>query len=145
MQFLPSCWCTTVILQTRQYWNQMFMLFLLRENKNTVSQFFSGIIQNPFVSVWYYHMPYFRNVETQDPQLVDAPVFRAHCWPAVPAGRSPSWRRTGTPPPPPCCTGGSCWRPAGRPPPPHGSSCTSEDLHIWGGVLQLLMIDFKED
>ena len=35
------------------------MLFSL---KNTVFTVFSGINQNPVVSVWYYHMPY---VETQ--------------------------------------------------------------------------------
>ena len=38
------------------------MLFSL---KNTVVTVFSCIIQNPIVSVWYYHMPFFSNVETQ--------------------------------------------------------------------------------
>ena len=33
--------------------------------KNTVFTGFSGIVQNPVVSVWYYHMPFFSNVETQ--------------------------------------------------------------------------------
>ena len=40
------------------------MLFSL---KNTVFTVFTGIIQNPIVLVWYYHMPFFSNVETQVP------------------------------------------------------------------------------
>ena len=42
--------------------NQIFILFSL---KNTVFTVFSCIIQNPVVSVWYYHMPFFSNVEAQ--------------------------------------------------------------------------------
>ena len=42
--------------------NQIFMLFSLN---NTVLTVFSGIIQNPVISVWQYHMPFFSNVETQ--------------------------------------------------------------------------------
>ena len=38
------------------------MLFSL---KNTVITVFSGIIQNHIISVRYYHMPFFSNVETQ--------------------------------------------------------------------------------
>ena len=38
------------------------MLFSL---KNTVFRVFSCIIQNTIVSVWYYHMPFSGNVETQ--------------------------------------------------------------------------------
>ena len=38
------------------------MPFLL---ENTVFTVFSGIIHNPIISVWYYHMPFFSNVETQ--------------------------------------------------------------------------------
>ena len=33
--------------------------------KNTVFTLFSGIIQNLIVSVWYHHIPFFSNVETQ--------------------------------------------------------------------------------
>ena len=42
--------------------NKIVMLFLL---KHTVFTVFSGTIKNPIVSVWYYHMPFFSNVETQ--------------------------------------------------------------------------------
>ena len=38
------------------------MLFSL---KNTFFTVFSCIIQNPIVSVWYYRLPFFSNVETQ--------------------------------------------------------------------------------
>ena len=47
------------------------MLFSL---KNTVFTVFSGIIQNPIVSVWYYHMPFFSNVETQVPGLINKKI-----------------------------------------------------------------------
>ena len=32
--------------------------------ENTVLTVFSGIIKNSVVSVWYYHMPFFSDVET---------------------------------------------------------------------------------
>ena len=38
------------------------MLFSL---ENSVFTEFFGIIRNPVASVWYYHMPFFSNVETQ--------------------------------------------------------------------------------
>ena len=41
------------------------MLFSLK----TLLLQFACIIQNPVVSVWYYHLPFFINVETQVPPL----------------------------------------------------------------------------
>ena len=40
--------------------NQIVMLFAL---KNTVFTVISCIIQNSVVTVWYYHMPFFSDVE----------------------------------------------------------------------------------
>ena len=42
--------------------NKIFILFSLENRAFTV---FSGIIQNPAVSVWYYHLPFLSNVEIQ--------------------------------------------------------------------------------
>ena len=40
------------------YFNAIFI-------ENSVFTVYSGIIQNPVVSLWYYHMPFFRNFEIQ--------------------------------------------------------------------------------
>ena len=47
---------------TRLYWIWFSCNFYWKSLFFTV---FSGIIHDPFVSVWYYHMPFFSNVETQ--------------------------------------------------------------------------------
>ena len=73
------------------------MLFSL---KNTVFTVFSCIIQNPIVSVWYYHMPFFSNVETQVPREYTENRRR---WPElncrVSGSMSPSISRTYNSPP----------------------------------------------
>ena len=42
--------------------NQSFIKFSL---DNIVLTICSGIFQNPVVLVWYYHLPFYSNIETQ--------------------------------------------------------------------------------
>ena len=55
--------------------NLSFMHFSF---ENFIFTIFSGIIKNPVVSVWYYHLPFLSNIETQVKSGLPSAIWGLH-------------------------------------------------------------------